>query len=572
MSVMRPASAQVLDDIANVHPSWTLSQLRPAAWQVKVSGMDFLADGRLVVLEMTDPISNHTNIPKPDGNLYIVSNLNASDPEQVKYVKVASGLAEPVGVLVKDGKIYVSEKTELNEYVLDATQTHAVKSRTLARIPHDNSGDVNFQEYAFGLLYKAGYFYIANAGSVKGGGKSFDSAQSMLSEDRVGCVLRVSESDGALTKMNAGFRATNGIAWGPEGTLWVTDNQGSYRPASQLTVAQEGRNYGYPNKPGLYSDQPVTPPSLWLVHGEIARSPTHPMLLQHGLYAGQFLVGDMSQGGIKRILPEKVDGTWQGAAFSFTGGLEVGIEKILEAPDGSLYVGGLGNGDVQNWGWNGKRFGLQKLTPKSGVVTFEILAIRARKGGMEIEFTKPVGPEGELAASYNVQQGQMSPQSGYGLGSMENRNTLAIKGVQVSPDRKKAFLRLDLTANRVLVIKALGVKSAGGESVRCPAGWYTLNALGQSDPFTPVDVVRRPSASVAPEIRVSVLTGAVKVHVPAAGSHTVSLLDLAGRSLARESGEGPRDHVLPTGHLERGVHLIEVRAGENVQRKPFLAD
>ncbi|HKP95293.1 MAG TPA: hypothetical protein VJ385_06005 [Fibrobacteria bacterium] len=562
--------AQVLDDVDHVHPGWTLSQLRPAAWQPQVSGLARLPDGNLLVLEMTKPNVNRSGTPKPDGNLWVASNLDAADPEQIKYVKAAGGLAEPVGLVYKAGKIYIAEKNEINEYTLDAAESKAIKTRTVAKIPHDSSGEVNFQEYAFGLLYKDGYFYVSIGGAVKFGGRSFDSLPAKLNEDRVGCVLKIGEADGAIAKMNAGFRAGNGIAWGPEGTIWVTDNQGSYRPGSQLTVAQEGKNYGYPNKPGAYSDLPVTPPSLWLAHGAIAQSPTFPVLLEHGPYAGQFLFGDIAQGGIKRAFVEKVEGTWQGAAFSFTGGLEVGIEKIIENPDGSLYAGGMGNGDVDNWGWKGKLFGLQKLTPKAGATAFEMLAIRARKNGMEIEFTKPVGAEGGLASSYGVQQAQMVPQSGYGVGSMDKPATLPVKGVQVSPDGKKVFLQVDLTANRVLVIKALGVKSSTGEAVRCPAGWYTLNALSQSGPFPTNVVARQPAETMASDIKIAALASEVRILVPIASRYELSLRAPDGRLEASQAGDGAREYIFPARGLARGVHIVEVKAAGTMLRRSFL--
>ncbi len=566
----RHAQTQVLDDVDHVHPGWTLSQLRPAAWKPQVAGLALLPDGNLLVLEMMNPNTNSTGTPKPDGNLWVASNLNAADPEQIKYVKAAGGLNEPVGMMYQGGKIYISEKNELNEFILDLAESKATKTRTVAKIPHDSLGAVNMQEYNYGVIYRDGYFYVGSAGAVKFGGMSFDTQMSTLNEERVGCVLKINETTGSVTKLNAGFRSNNGIAWGPEGTIWVTDNQGSYRPGSQLTVALEGKNYGYPNKAGAFTNLPVTPPSLWLTQGEIARSPTFPILVSHGPYAGQFLVGDISQGGIKRAFVEKVGDTWQGAAFSFTGGLEVGIEKVIESSDGTLYVGGMGNGDASNWGWAGKLFGLQRLAPKPGVTTFEIMAIRARKNGMEIEFTKPVGAEGGLAGSYNVQQAQMNPQSGYGAGSMDNRTTLPIKSVQVSSDRKRAFLELDLTANRVLVIKALGVKSSTGEAVRCPAGWYTLNALSQTDPFSTTPIAKQPLQAKPSDIKIASLPSEVRIWVLIVGRYDLSLRGLDGRSLASQSGSGAREYLFATQGLSHGVYVLEVKADGNVLRQSFL--
>jgi len=564
--------AQTFDEVSLVHPSWTLSQLRPNGWNVQVTGMDFLPDGKLVVLEMSDPAENTTNNPRKNGRLFVVSNLSSTDPEKITYVQVADTLREPVGVLVKDGKIYVSEKNELNEYTLNAEETKATKTKTIATIPHDKSGNVNFQEYAFGLIYKSGYFYIASAGPVHQGGWAFDgNAIADLSEEKVGCVIKISEVDGSVTKMNAGMRANNGIGWGPEGTIWITDNQGSYRPSSQLTLSAEGKNYGYPVKAGLYTDGPVTPPSLWLPHGDISRSPTAPLLISHGLYGGQFLVGDLSQGGIKRAFVEKVGNDWQGAAFSFTGGLEVGIEKMLELPDGTLYVGGLGRGDQANWGWAGKTFGLQKLTPKPGVVTFEMLALRSRAKGMEIEFTKPVGPEGEVKTNYSVKSATMNPQSGYGAGNMENQKDISIKTITVSSDRKKVFLEMDLVAKTVLVVKTVGVKSQAAESVRCPAAWYTLNAISITDPFSTTTTTSTHTVAPAFNLRFKATEAGVEFSSPFSGVHEVSVKTLSGRVLSHEKHEGTHTYELSSQKWGHGVFLLEYRAaGKTVKQNIVL--
>ncbi len=567
--------AQVLDDIDHVHPAYTLSSMHPAAWHPQVAGMDFLPDGRMVLLEMQNPNENHSNIPTPDGILYLVENYDDPNPENIKYKVLIDKLGEPVGVNVVAGKIYVSEKNELNEYELDSAATKVTKVRTVAKIPHDASGDVNFQEYDFGSLYKDGYFYVVGGGAVKGGGKSFDSTMALLSESRVGAVLKIKESDGTIEMLNCGMRASNGIGWGPEGTIWVTDNQGSYRPGSQLTNIVTGANYGYPNKPSAFSSKPVTPPSLWLVHGEIARSPTYPHLMSQGPYAGQFLVGDLSQGGIKRAFVENVNGAWQGCAFSFTGGLEVGIEIIKEGKDGTLYIGGLGRGDAANWGWAGRLSGLQKLTPKAGVSVFEMLAIRSRKAGMEIEFTKPVGASGESAASYQVSEGTMAPESGYGLGSMTNRHNLTIKSVQVSADRMKVHLEITaLTAGRVLQIKAVGVKSQSGDSLRCPSGWYTLNSISPTDPFTITSKIdgRPPLANSisADRISISAGRGEVRIALPFEGPHRLALKTLQGRILAEREGQGAAEYGFARAGLRSGLYLLEVRVGGRILRKTFI--
>ncbi|MCB0635874.1 MAG: glycosyl hydrolase, partial [Lewinella sp.] len=82
--------------VAGVHPSYTLTQARPDGFAPKVGGMDFLPDGRLVISTWD-----------AEGGVYIIEGVETGDPSQMSYKKIAMGLAEPLGLKVVDGNIYV---------------------------------------------------------------------------------------------------------------------------------------------------------------------------------------------------------------------------------------------------------------------------------------------------------------------------------------------------------------------------------------------------------------------------------------------------------------------------------
>ncbi len=50
---------------------------------------------------------------------------------------------------------------------------------------------------------------------------------------------------------------------------------------------------------------------LWLPQNEIANSPSTPLMLNSGPYAGQLLFGDVTYGGVQRAYLEKVGGQYQ---------------------------------------------------------------------------------------------------------------------------------------------------------------------------------------------------------------------------------------------------------------------
>src|SRR5690606_9816590 len=104
-------------------------------------------------------------------------------------------------------------------------------------------------------------------------------------------------------------------------------------------------------------------------------------------------------------------------------------------PDGHLYAGICGEGS----GWMYRQnYGLQKMKP-NGKKVFEMLAVRARQGGMEIEYTDAINANAENKAKYTVRTWHYTSTSGYGGPNVDTR-TQTVANVRVSPDRKKVFL------------------------------------------------------------------------------------------------------------------------------------
>ncbi len=109
---------------------------------------------------------------------------------------------------------------------------------------------------------------------------------------------------------------------------------------------------------------------------------------------------------------KKIKGDYQGAVFRFTHGLEAGVNRICRGPDGALYLGEIGM--EGGWSWKEKQYGLQRMK-YNGKVTFEMLAVRAKPGGFEIEFTEPLNrPRNISASDLLIQQWWYLPTESYG--------------------------------------------------------------------------------------------------------------------------------------------------------------
>ncbi len=445
--------------VGGVHPSFTLTQARPNSFTPKVGGLDFLSDGRAVVSTWDTK-----------GAVYLVDGVSSGDPKSMSVKMIASGLAEPLGVKVVGDDIYVMQKQEMTHLVDNNGDEIIDEYRTLS---NDWGVSANFHEFGFGLEEKDGYLYANLATGIMPGGAGMVGQH----KDR-GSAIRVNIKDGTTEKVANGLRTPNGIGLGYNNELFIADNQGDWLPASKIVHVKEGSWYGsravdFAGTANLKEDKPV----VWLPQDEIGNSPSTPGPLNVGPYKNQMIHGEVTHGGIKRVFVEEVNGKLQGCLFRFTQGLEAGVNRISWGPDGALYAGGIGN--PGNWQHNGKKwFGLQRLE-YNGESTFEMLAVRAKSNGMEIEFTEALREgDGWQPESYEIGQWKYVPTADYG-GPKVNEQKLKVKSVHVSEDRKKVFLELDGMKEDHVVYLRLEEKfvSAESHSLWSSEAWYTLNNI-----------------------------------------------------------------------------------------------
>ncbi|MBU6341228.1 MAG: DUF1080 domain-containing protein [Bacteroidetes bacterium] len=449
--------------LQEVHPAYTLSQARPEGFLPKISGMDFLPDGRLVVCTW-DAM----------GGVYVLDNVQSGDPAKIKVKRIAQGLAEPLGVKVVDGDIYVLQKQELTKLI---DNNHDGIIDEYLCFAKGWRASANFHEFAFGLAYKDDYFYATLAIAIMPGGAS---ARPQI-PDR-GKVVRISKKDGSIEFIARGLRTPNGIGFGPDNELFVADNQGDWLPSSKILHVKNGAFFGsYAVDSVAVAQLPVQQPVVWLPQDEIGNSPSQPGLLNDGPYKGQLMHGDVCYGGLQRVFMEKVNGDYQGCVFKFTQGLEAGTNRLVTGPDGAIYIGGIGN--PGNWGQEGKLwYGLQRMK-YNGNSVFEMLAVRAKSNGLEIEFTEPLREgDGWNPAQFEVKQWWYKPTNQYG-GPKMDEEVLPVKAATVSADRKKVFLEITgIKPGHVQYIHLhnLPVSSLNHEIWTTDA-WYTMNNIPAND-------------------------------------------------------------------------------------------
>ncbi|GAA5155560.1 hypothetical protein GCM10023340_41170 [Nocardioides marinquilinus] len=458
--------------LAGVNPAYDLTNLRPSGFEPKVTGLEWMGDD-LLVLTWGGNNNDQGNVAL--GEVWRLSGVkDATGPADVTRTLIANGLKEPQGIKVVDGDIYVSEKQQLTKLTQPNASGVFQGRQVIATLPTDT----NFHEFAFGMLYRDGKFHLNLSVSINLGGAT---TVPQGSYDR-GTHVTIEKDTGKIEFVAGGLRTPHGMGEGPNGEIFVTDNQGGWLPANKLVEIKPGRFFNhFTTEPdgsrGRFDDQPVTKPIMWMPQNEIANSPSTPMWVEEGPYKDQLLIGDVTYGGLQRGYLDKVEGEYQGALFRMTQGLEAGVSRVLRDPEnGDLYIGGIGNGG--NWGQNGKlRYGLQKLS-LNGAVPFDMKSMEVIEGGFKITYTEPVSPATlqDLASKYQVEQWRYRPTAQYG-GPKIDEESLEVTSATPSADGLSVELQIaGLKEDRVVHLRSpRPFDNVDGETLWSTEAWYTLN-------------------------------------------------------------------------------------------------
>jgi len=541
----------------DVHPGWKIVDLRPDNnFKPMVTGLGFLSDGSLVVGSWGgshDLLQNR----QMKGTVYILKGVTGSTPSP-QVSTYASGLEDLVGMLVKDDRIYVTGGEKLSELPDSDKNGQAEAAKVIATIP----GTHYRHEFLFGLAFKDGKFWMAPSSGKPTPGASGILEYHQENPNR-GTMMSVDPATGAYEVYAMGLREPNGVGMGPDNELFVPDVQGNWLPANKLIHVKKGKFYGFKHDPPeSWDNMTPTPPVVYLPQGDVARAPGGPLYVPFGRYAGQMLLGDAVSGGIRRIFLDKVNGEYQGTVFYFAGGFEAGPNRLIWGPDSNLYVGQCGQG-APDWAYV-KDFGLQKLVP-SGRDVFEMLAIRARQGGLEIEFTHEVNSAALTASNYTVKSWYYNSTSAYGGPNMDTK-TLQVTAVSQSTDKKSVFLAINgLQTGRVVNLTlASGIQSSTGMSNWTRDTWYTLNALGTSMPFDPVPTALSPAKPAAwtSGMGYRAQPGQIELFAKVGGGiQTVEVMDLRGIRVASRDGQGKTSLTLSTSGWAPGLYHVAIRQG-----------
>lgn len=436
----------VMEEIPGPFPTW-----RP-------SDVAFDDEGNMYAIAMTE------------GQIWRAKTPPKDHPEQVRWSRYASGLYHPIGLAIVDGRLFVAQKPEITELIDRDGDGTVDRYRTVATGWGLSTG---WHEYTFGLgvdreknlwfALNTGYFWT-NPGYVNPGRMR-------------GSILRVAYGTEKLEQMATGCRVPNGIASGPDGEMFFTDNQGDWIQACKLAQIVPGRFFGHPETaedalpPEAYPDGRS---AVWLPY-ERARSVSGPVVDdtagRFGPFAGQMFVGDVGYGanaGIMRIALEKVDGEYQGACFRFIDGQPLGCERMTFGPDDQLYMSSLTSGLTR--------------VAFDGSLPFEMRSVnvRPRGEGFVVHLTKPLAGKSEpRPEGIRVRRYHYLYTGNYGS---PEADVAAVPVVQadVSDDRTSITLSFPVVSHPLGMVYEIDLgelETDDGQRLLHHEAWYTVHRL-----------------------------------------------------------------------------------------------
>jgi hypothetical protein len=420
---------------------------RPASnpWlcQVRLSGFDFYPDGKRAV------------VCSWDGDVWLVSGIDR--PERgLEWQRIASGLFQPLGVKLVDGKPYVSCRDQI--VVLHDLNGDG-ETDFYENFNNDHQVTEHFHEFAMGLQRDGeGNFYYA---------KSARHALPALVPHH-GTLLKVTK-DGSRTEVIArGFRAANGICLNSDGTFFVTDQEGHWTPKNRINWVKKGGFYG--NMMAYHdvkdeSDSAMEQPLCWITNA-FDRSPAEPLWVDGkgwGPLKGALLNLSYGYGQIYTVPHEKVGGQIQGGVCPLPiPPLPTGVMRGRFSPaDGQLYVCGL-----YAWAGNRQQPGGFYRVRYTGKPAYVPLGLSAGKKELKITFSdrldaKSAGSlDNVLVKTWSLKRTKDYGSKHYG------EKTLAVRRLSLSKDGKTLTVEVpDIAPTWCMEIK-YALTGEGGKPVK----------------------------------------------------------------------------------------------------------
>ncbi len=386
----------------------TLPDNNPWSAQIRCTGLDFFSDGSFAVCMW-------------DGDVWKVNVDQASTDNDrnsaLSWRRIATGMFQPLGLKIVDDQIYVSCRDQITK-LHDLNQDGEIDFYQCFN--NDHQVTEHFHEFAMGLQRDtAGNFYYA---------KSARHALKAVVPHH-GTLLKVSP-DGEQTEVIAnGFRAANGVCLNPDGTFYVTDQEGHWNPKNRINWVRpsaNGQPLFYGNLFGYHSvtdpsDQAMEPPLCWITN-QFDRSPGELLWVDSkrwGTLNGALLELSYGMGRVYLVLPETIDNRLQGGMIALPiPDFPTGVMRGRFHPaDGQLYLCGM-----FAWAGNAQQSGgLYRLRRTSEPLRLPA-QLHVSRSGVKLAFLAPLNAQTVRPENVSIKVWSLKRTANYGSEHLNERS------------------------------------------------------------------------------------------------------------------------------------------------------
>ena len=352
----------------------------------------------------------------------------------VKWRRIGTGLFQPLGIKVQNNQIYVTcrDQIALLHDLNGDGETDYYQS-----FNSDHQVTEHFHEFAMGLQTDPeGNFYYAKSGRH---------ARTSLVPQH-GTLIKVS-ADGSTSEILAnGFRAANGVCINPDGSFYVTDQQGYWNPMNRINRVRAGGFYGniwgY-GAPEDTSDALMERPLCW-VDMDYDRSPAELLWVDSDFWGplnNQLLSLSYGYGKIFLVLQQELDNQYQGGIVELPiPSLPTGIMRGRFHPvDGQLYTCGM-----SAWATNQmlQVGGLYRVRYTGSSLNIPI-DLKIFSDHIRLTFPEPLEKKiSEMATQYKITTWDLLRSSKYGS-DRYNKKILSVNEVALSEDHQSVDLFIE---------------------------------------------------------------------------------------------------------------------------------
>lgn len=389
------------------------------------SGHDFLSDGSAVFCTM-------------QGDVWRASGLDAS-LQNVRWRRIASGLFQPLGIVVHEDQIFVMGRDQL-------TRLHDLN--------HDGEADF--------------YECFSQALETSASGHDFtcdlwrdDEGRFYTASGKQG-VMRISADGQTAEVLATGLRNSDGLGLAPDGLVTIPSSEGDWMPASMIAAVRpagpvlnrlsgkspDSRTLPFFGRPGVNLQQPPEIPMLYLPRGldNSSGGQVYVDSDRWGPVEGQLVHLSFGAGRAFLLLRDEFDGWIQGAAIPIAGEFASGAHRGKFSPhDGQLYVSGMAG-----WGTYTTDDGCFHRVRYSGDDPQLPVGFHIHENGIRIDFLQAVDraaaeqPDSHFAQAWNYRFSGAygSPEYSSRQLGLRGHDVLDIQSVTVLPGDRSLFLEI----------------------------------------------------------------------------------------------------------------------------------